>query len=152
MEVSRKNVFMQISTFGFFGDFKYPTDICSLTRRVIFSLVLHSVVGIILLAVAGCLLYGFIGWGYICSGHKVKDFMGAMSVIDLIAVSGLLLGWLISLAAGYIKIKLDEKEERDRIENIKKPKPPPKPKEPSLVPLMYKAWKNKFCIKIELKP
>ena len=153
MQVSKQNVFMRISKFGFFSESNYPTDICSLTRRVFFSLLAHIAASAAVLSLLLLVLLGFVTWGFWITGRKIpNDFMGAMGVLDVLAVLSVSVGFGITKLAQYIKMKVDENDKRRAREERMNPnyKVPKKPKEPSLIPLMYKAWKNKFCVKIEV--
>lgn len=148
MQVSKNNIFMRIARFGFFREFKWPADICSLTRRVIASVVIHGIAGILVLALASCLLSGFYGWYLVLSSQKVHDFFGVFAAIDMIIILGVSLGYGITKLVEYIQAKARERARSNP--KVVEPEKPKKPKEPALIPLMYKSWKNKFCIKLNV--
>lgn len=148
--------------FGGFDKDKKATDICSYTRRFILgSLVLLLIGALVCLVLTPIVV--FVAHFFPFFAQKIpKTFIDICEIVcGVYALALLLIG---AFFGGRKLIDLAKEKMRQarfaaiangtytpKVKKEKEPKPPPPPKEPGMLVEMYKAYKRKYCVKIEIQ-
>lgn len=135
------------------------TDICQYTRRFMLGCLLLNLIGALVCLVLTPIIV-FASHFFI---HKYNKFLVEVCIV-ICGVYGLGITCFGLFLAGRKLIDLCKEAARqarftaiangtyvEPEEKVKKQKPPKAPKEPGMLIEMYKAYKRKYCVKIQIK-
>lgn len=153
--VSQKSWHVFLARFGGLDTDIAVTDICRYTRRCIIGLLLvlliTAVFCIALIPIVVCILH-------FAFNRIFSEFLDQASIIACIMYGLFIVGGGIFVGCEYLNGKFKEKARQARYKAINdgtyvEPEPKKKKvKQPGFIKLAYKSWKQKYCIKIVIKP
>lgn len=147
----------RVARWGGLGESTVATDVCSYTRKFILGSLLALLIGALCCLVTTPVIV-FVTHFFVKSYPQALVWISTIVCsVYLAAITGLALFFVIRKCIDVFKEAARQAKYKaiangTYVAPAPKPEKPPKPiKEPGMLYEMYKAWKRKYCVKIQIK-